>query len=1083
MSRHACRLTVLAGLALLALASPALAAPAGSTFVVSRPDGTGPFAGALDNDSFGPPAVSADGRYVAFASSADGFAAGADPGAVNVFVRDLVTGVTTLASRSDGLNGAGADGDVGAGADERVAVAVAPGSQVLDAPHDVPHVLVAFASTARNLVDHADGRVEPTGGQSEIWLRDVTAGTTYLVSRADRLAGGAPGDGRSWFPSIAVGPRGPLVAFVSKATNLGRFGLGPANQQVYLREVAERRSQLVSCPNRSCGGGTPHGISLEPSLQVVNGLSGWDMCAAGERCAIVAFASFDPTIIGQAEADAGHSQVVAARAVEQADGSGLSAFGRFTDVSTQNAFPSVLGDGASYAPAISPDGLGVAFLSSATNLDPFGPPLPAGTPPGTVEGYVHALGFGNTATSLATITRTPGGGTVAVAGNVGGISIGGPNPSSWRIGFDSGAGNLGAPSLLSGFPRAYARPFASTLDFPLLLDRATGAAGVVGDNTSSGTAISADGGWAVFVSRSGNLAAGGGVGLTRVYRRRIDPAARDFNALAFVSRPSGTGAYPDGAKQSDIVPSAVSADGRYVAFQSSANDLSGADDDDVVNVFVRDTVNGTTTLVSRATGSGGAGAGADSQLDGISDDGQRVAFTTEASNLGAGQVGTHVYVRDLAAQTTTIVSRVNGATGTIALGIGKGISGDGNRVAFASVETLDPEAGLGTHLYVRDLAAQTTILVDRETGLHGKVADSGPVDAALDRDGSRVAWSTDALLSTTGATRLPVRRRIYVRDLATSTSVLASRRDDGTELDLDSGLPSLDAAGDAVAFESFALLGSGKTGDVIWVRRLATGRSEVASRATGEFGAGPDAPSSSASIDAAGDRVAFVTAATNLGFSAPGGVQAYVRDLSAKTTELVSRVNGIGGAPADPAGPVGGVSISDNGDCVAFASQGLNFGDALASADFRAVRERVLRNSCGPASVPATGAPTPAPLTAVPVARIDRLTMRPARFYVGRGGGTRIAFTLSRATKVTFSFYRLGGARRSARAAAARRVGRLTIRAHAGRNGIRFSGRLHGRALAPGRYRWTATPLHGRGHGGRFAIVRAPNRATVRRHR
>ena len=83
-------------------AGAAVAAPAGSTFLVSRPTGVAPAPAALDNASGSPLAVSPDGRYVAFVSSADGFAPGADPRVENVFLRDTTTGSTTLASRSDG---------------------------------------------------------------------------------------------------------------------------------------------------------------------------------------------------------------------------------------------------------------------------------------------------------------------------------------------------------------------------------------------------------------------------------------------------------------------------------------------------------------------------------------------------------------------------------------------------------------------------------------------------------------------------------------------------------------------------------------------------------------------------------------------------------------------------------------------------------------------------------------------------------------------------------------------------------------------------------------------------------------------
>src|SRR4051812_12585862 len=95
----------------LALLVPGIAAASGpgSTVLVSRPDGLGSSPAAFENSSQTPGAVSENGRYAAFVSSADGFAPGADPDVQNIFLRDTLTGTTTLVSRSDGLDGPGAN--------------------------------------------------------------------------------------------------------------------------------------------------------------------------------------------------------------------------------------------------------------------------------------------------------------------------------------------------------------------------------------------------------------------------------------------------------------------------------------------------------------------------------------------------------------------------------------------------------------------------------------------------------------------------------------------------------------------------------------------------------------------------------------------------------------------------------------------------------------------------------------------------------------------------------------------------------------------------------------------------------------
>jgi hypothetical protein len=88
-----------------------------------------------------------------------------------------------------------------------------------------------------------------------------------------------------------------------------------------------------------------------------------------------------------------------------------------------------------------------------------------------------------------------------------------------------------------------------------------------------------------------------------------------------VSRVGAEGAGGDG---NSAEPS-ISADGRYVAFASGAENLS-SEDTAFGDVFVRDLVAGTTTLVSRASGPAGAVADFESSAASISADGRHVAF-------------------------------------------------------------------------------------------------------------------------------------------------------------------------------------------------------------------------------------------------------------------------------------------------------------------------------------------------------------------------------------------------------------------------------------------------------------------------
>ena len=79
----------------------------------------------------------------------------------------------------------------------------------------------------------------------------------------------------------------------------------------------------------------------------------------------------------------------------------------------------------------------------------------------------------------------------------------------------------------------------------------------------------------------------------------------------------------------------VSADGRYVVFQSCASNLVFGDTNDTCDIFVRDRLFGTTEIVSLSSAGELANDGSTGGPT-ISDDGRFVAFSSIASNLVAG---------------------------------------------------------------------------------------------------------------------------------------------------------------------------------------------------------------------------------------------------------------------------------------------------------------------------------------------------------------------------------------------------------------------------------------------------------------
>jgi Tol biopolymer transport system component len=320
-------------------------------------------------------------------------------------------------------------------------------------------------------------------------------------------------------------------------------------------------------------------------------------------------------------------------------------------------------------PSISADGRYVAFDSGADNLS-------TGDNNSFVNVFVRDLQAGTTTLASVTFDNQAGANDGSIAPSI--------SADGRFVAFQSNADNL-SPDDDDGFQNVFVRdtraPGTTTL-----VSRAPGPAGAGANDSSSSPSISADGRYVAFDSGADNLSTGDNNGFTNVFVRDLAGAT----TLASVTFDNSAGANgPSGG------PS-ISADGRFVAFSSEADNLSPDDDNGVVNIFVRDLVAETTTLVSRAPGSAGAAASGSSVGPAISADGRFVAFPSEADNLSEDDIDIfeNVFVRDLVAETTTLVSRAPGPTGAAASesSLVSAISADGRFVAFQSdADNLSPE--------------------------------------------------------------------------------------------------------------------------------------------------------------------------------------------------------------------------------------------------------------------------------------------------------------------------------------------------------------------------------------------------------
>lgn len=258
--------------------------------------------------------------------------------------------------------------------------------------------------------------------------------------------------------------------------------------------------------------------------------------------------------------------------------------------------------------------------------------------------------------------------------------------------------------------------------------------GTQGDGRSCCMAISADGRFVTFHSEATNLVPNDTNGERDVFvhDRRTDKTSR-------VSL-SSAGVQGDGASE---LPD-ISASGRFVAFESKASNLVANDTNGSPDVFVHDRRTGRTSRVS--VGPGGAEGAASSRGPAISADGRYVAFESIAHNLVAADTNARfdIFVRDREKRRTTLVSRhSNGEQGN---GTSRqaDISGSGRWLAFSSEasDLVANDTNGGADIFIHDRRTGRTRRLS--IGQNGLQADDESSHPAISADGRYVGFESDA---------------------------------------------------------------------------------------------------------------------------------------------------------------------------------------------------------------------------------------------------------------------------------------------------------------------------------------------------
>jgi hypothetical protein len=285
--------------------------------------------------------------------------------------------------------------------------------------------------------------------------------------------------------------------------------------------------------------------------------------------------------------------------------------------------------------------------------------------------------------------------------------------------------------------------------------------GAQADGDSRRPVVSRDGTAVVFESAATNIAPPASCGILTGCKGGDKNNADDVflynvgdGSVALVS---GTA---DGATgNGDSNRPTLSGNGRRVLFQSGATNLGPADSNGATNdIYMRDFAAGQTTIVS--TGSNGQGDKA-SDSPSISADGRWVSFDSKATNFAPGDTGgdTDVFVKDLESGALEQISvrtdggQATGTNGSTVVGSDSTISADGRFVAFWSNATnlvdgdtnaTDCKHGAAApcaDVFVRDRVAHTTTRIVSTNGVQG---DGDSFSPALSMDGRLVAFDSEA---------------------------------------------------------------------------------------------------------------------------------------------------------------------------------------------------------------------------------------------------------------------------------------------------------------------------------------------------
>lgn len=314
----------------------------------------------------------------------------------------------------------------------------------------------------------------------------------------------------------------------------------------------------------------------------------------------------------------------------------------------------------------------------------------------------------------------------------------------------------------------------------------------LGNEQSFNPDISSNGGYVTFSSEADNLTSGDTNNEPDIYLR--DTVNNTTSLISVTANGVASGISWD---------SSISEDGRYVAFVSAGKNIGTEDHNTIPDIFLRDTLNSTTALIS--TGIGGTAASSFSFSPIVAGNGRYVIFGSDANNLVPGDNNNQldIFLRDTLNNTTQIISVASDNTQGNNASFYPAISANGQYAAFLSkADNLVPgDNNNEQDIFLRNTLNSATSLVSVATG------STAPGNAAarafsMSNDGRYLVFGSESSNLVPGDNN--GQQDIFLRDTSNGTTRLISVSTEGTLGNNTSENPSISNDGRYVVFKSAA---------------------------------------------------------------------------------------------------------------------------------------------------------------------------------------------------------------------------------------------------------------------------------------